>query len=71
VLTKNPQMICPHCQTQGSVSTEKTKVKQGISGGKATGAVLTAGLSILATGLSRKQTATRAKCSNCGAEWLF
>jgi hypothetical protein len=64
VLTKNPQMICPHCQTQGSVSTEKTKVKQGISGGKATGAVLTAGL-------SRKQTATRAKCSNCGAEWLF
>ena len=71
MLTKKPQMICPHCQTQGSVSTEKTKVKQGISGGKATGALLTLGTSMLVTGLSRKQKVTRAKCSNCDAEWFF
>jgi hypothetical protein len=67
----NAHMICPHCQTRGTVSTSKTKVKQGISGGKATGAVLTGGLSLLAVGLSRKQKATKARCSNCGAEWLF
>jgi transcription elongation factor Elf1 len=69
--TMKPQMVCPHCQTKGSVSTSRTKVKQGISGAKATGAVLTAGFSILATGLSRKQKFTQARCSNCGAEWLF
>lgn len=71
MLTNNPQMVCPHCQTKGSVRTERTKVKQGISGGKATGALLTFGTSMLVTGLSRKQKATRAKCSNCGAEWFF
>lgn len=67
----NSQMICPHCQTKGSVITQKTKVKRGISGGKATGALLTGGASLLATGLSRKQKATQARCVNCGAEWLF
>lgn len=65
------QMVCPHCQTRGSVKTDRVKVKRGISGGKATGAVLTAGISILATGLSRKQKMTQARCGNCGAEWLF
>jgi hypothetical protein len=66
-----PEMICPHCQTRGTVTTARTNVKQGISGGKATGAILTGGLSLFATGLSRKQKMTSAKCSNCGAEWLF
>jgi hypothetical protein len=69
--TKNAQMICPHCQTRGHVSTERTKMKQGISGGKATGAVLTMGVSMLATGLSRKQKVTKANCKNCASEWVF
>jgi hypothetical protein len=69
--SKNPHMICPHCQTKGSVMTEQTKMKQGISGGKATGAVLTAGISLLAVGLSRKQKVTKARCTTCGAEWVF
>lgn len=69
--TRNPQMVCPHCQTKGSVSTEKAKVKQGISGGKATGAVLTMGVSMLATGLSCKQKVTKARCRTCGSEWVF
>ena len=64
-------MICPHCQTKGTVSTEQAKMKQGISGGKATGAVLTLGFSMLATGLSRKQKVTKASCSGCGSEWIF
>lgn len=65
------QMICPHCQTQGSVRVSPTRVKRGISGGKATGAVLTGGLSLLATGLSRKEKHLRARCSNCGVDWLI
>jgi len=47
------------------------KVKRGISGGKATGAVLTAGFSILATGLSRKEAATQATCNNCRVTWMI
>lgn len=67
----NSQMICPHCHAQGQVSTSTVKRKQGISGGKATGAVLTLGWSLLATGLSRKVESTQAKCGNCGAVWNF
>jgi hypothetical protein len=65
------QMMCPHCQVRGSVRTEQTKQKAGISGGKATGAILTGGVSLFATGLSRKQRVTVAHCSNCGATWTL
>ncbi|WGL50625.1 hypothetical protein P5P86_11685 [Nocardioides sp. BP30] len=63
------KLVCPHCQVEGKVRTRQVKQKQGISGGKATGAVLTAGLSVLATGLSRKQRVTEASCGNCGITW--
>lgn len=66
-----PNMVCPHCQTPGQVATKQVKVKTGISGGKATGAVLTGGVSLLATGLSRKAKVTHASCSNCGASWTI
>ena len=64
-------MICPHCNTKGSVTTRQVKRKQGISGGKATAAVLTCGISMLGTGLSRKQQMTEASCSHCGMTWSF
>ena len=60
---------CPHCGTVGQVKTKKIQQKQGISGGKATGAVLTAGFSVLATGLSRKQEVTECKCKVCKMVW--
>ena len=41
------------------------KTKQGVSGGKATAAVLTAGVSMFATGLSRKQKVTEMTCAKC------
>jgi len=66
-----PAYICPHCQTKGSVRTMPVKRKQGISGAKATGAVLTLGVSMLATGLSRKETMTQAHCDNCNSTWDF
>lgn len=65
------EMICPHCHTKGSVRTRSVKRKAGISGGKATAALLTGGFSILATGLSRKNKVTEARCTNCKAKWTF
>lgn len=64
-------MTCPHCQTRGSVRTKSITQKKGISGGKATAAILTGGVSMLATGLSRKEPGTEAHCSHCGATWRF
>jgi len=69
--SKDRNIICPHCQTKGSVTTRSVKKKAGISGGKATAALLTAGISLLGTGLSRKDKVTEAHCSNCGATWYF
>ena len=66
-----PQLICPHCQERGSVRCKAVKNKKGISGGKATGALMTGGVSMLATGLSRKEAATEAFCSNCKSTWQF
>lgn len=60
---------CIHCQEVGYVSTQVRRVKRGVSGGKATGAVITGGLSLFATGLSRKQDVVEAHCSNCGMTW--
>jgi len=68
---RDAQIICPHCQAKGSVTTRQVKLKRGISGGKAAGALLTGGLSVLAVGLSRKEGATQARCSNCGSVWHF
>jgi transcription elongation factor Elf1 len=66
---KQAQIVCPHCQAKGGVTRTTVKKKQGISGGKATGALLTGGVSMLATGLSRKANFTRMSCSNCGTSW--
>lgn len=65
----NPVLRCPHCQAPGQVRTRTIKVKKGISGGKATGALLTGGVSLLATGLSRKSKAIQAHCGSCGITW--
>jgi len=45
--------------------------KTGISGGKAAGAVITGGWSILATGLSRKEKMTEAFCDKCLSTWYL
>jgi hypothetical protein len=64
-------MICPHCQTCGQVTTKAVKLKKGVSGAKATAMLMTAGLSIFATGLSRKEKATEAQCGKCLSVWHF
>ena len=67
----NTAMICPHCQTKGQVRTKAVKRKKGVSGGKATAAVLTGGTSLLVTGLSRKEDLTQAHCMKCNSTWDF
>ena len=69
--TANAQMVCPHCQTKGKVLSKPISKKAGISGGKATGALLTGGISLLATGLSRKENFTEAYCKKCKSTWHF
>lgn len=67
----SPQIICSQCQTRGTVRTKPAEKKVGISGGKATAALLTGGFSMLATGLSRKESYTQAHCGNCDSTWSF
>lgn len=67
----SPMMVCPHCHEKGKIRTKSVKRKRGISGSKATAAIFTAGISILATGLSRKEGWTQAHCCNCDNTWDF
>jgi hypothetical protein len=67
----NAEMMCPHCQSKGQIRTKYIRQKKGVSGGKATSAVLTGGLSLLVVGLSRKENATQAHCCNCNNTWFF
>lgn len=63
------QIVCPHCQVRGLVTRSLVTRKQGVSGGKATGAIVTGGASLFVTGLSRKQQMSRMTCGNCGQGW--
>jgi len=67
----NLVMVCPHCTGKGQVHTRSVVLKKGVSGGKATAALLTGGVSLLATGLSRKEANTQAWCGNCSNQWIF
>lgn len=67
--TGSAAIICPHCQVQGRVERTEVKVKRGVSGGKLTGAVLTGGISMLGTGLSRKDKVSEMHCRNCNTVW--
>lgn len=67
----NAALICPHCQTKGSVHAMPVKRKKGVSGAKVTGALFTVGASLFVTGLSRKEGMTQAHCDNCNSTWDF
>ena len=66
---REAKIVCSHCQTAGHVTTRMYQKKGSISGGKATGAILTGGISLVATGLARKGMVTQLSCSNCGMKW--
>ena len=68
---KNVALVCPHCTEKGNVRTKPITAKKGVSGAKATGAILTGGVSLLATGLSRKENQTQMHCDNCNSNWAI
>jgi hypothetical protein len=67
----NNKIICSQCGENGCVHTKSASKKAGISGGKATAALLTGGISLLGFGLSRKEKVTEAYCGNCKSTWYF
>jgi hypothetical protein len=67
----NPALICPHCQQRGAVRTRPVDQKSGLSGGKATAALLTGGVSLVATGLSNSERRTESWCGSCRSTWRF
>ena len=60
---------CPHCGAAKSVTRRLVEQKQGISGGKAAGGLVTGGWSLFVTGLSRKQIVNQLECASCGMLW--
>lgn len=69
--TINPHIVCPYCNYRNCVRTTRLTQKVGISGGKAAGVLLTGGLSLFLTGLSRKVCVTRATCDVCKSVWSW
>lgn len=68
-MAKRPEMICPHCQTKGSVSVSSERRKAGLSFPKLFLLVFTAGISFFFVGLARKESYNEASCANCSAKW--
>jgi hypothetical protein len=67
----NPALVCPHCHEKDHVRTKAIDQKKGVSGDKATGALLTGGISLFYTGLSRHEQNTQAHCDHCESTWVF
>jgi len=65
----NDKIKCNYCENVGSVRFRRVQTKKGFSTGKATAAVLTAGISVIATGLAKKGGASKLYCENCKMEW--
>lgn len=65
------QIVCPHCQTRGSVAARDTKRSTRLGVRKTGAAILTLGASApLTGGISKKQMVTEMSCKNCGMRWV-
>ena len=67
----NPHIVCSQCNVTGQCRVKPIEKKVGVSGGKATAAILTGGVSLLATGLARKETVSQVTCGHCNCSWQF
>ena len=63
------QIECPYCHSSGTVVVQQVKKKKGVSPGKAAGALATGGLSLIATGLAKKEMVSQLTCAACGMTW--
>lgn len=68
--TEKTEIECPYCHRHGvRRQVARGRARGGISGGKATMALLTGGVSLLATGLTSHHGVTRLHCEHCGMKW--
>lgn len=69
------EMVCPHCQAKGSVTTKAIKRDGSLSLAKATVAapiaICTIGLAAPLLSVHHRQKLTQAHCAKCGATWTF
>jgi hypothetical protein len=83
---QRPEMICPHCQAKGQITTKTVKRKAGLDGGKVVGFLIGLAASFIFLGVTvailwiclgvfasftLKKKATEANCQNCKAVWSF
>lgn len=67
---KVPVVLCPFCRTNPpNVTSKVVTVKGRISPGKLSGALLTGGTSLLATGLAHKENRRVYTCLHCEKRW--
>jgi hypothetical protein len=67
--TIKPHIVCPWCRRAGKVATHRVHAKVGYSAAKGVAAIMTQGVSLLFTGISKKKWVTMAKCFGCETEW--
>ena len=63
------QIECLYCHSSGTVVVQKVKKKKGVSPGKATAGILTLGVSLVGTGLAKKEVVSQLTCAACGMTW--
>jgi hypothetical protein len=66
-----PDVVCPHCHSAGQVYAKRIYRQGEFSNAKAVAAVLTAGVSLLALGLNRHESHTKAYCARCEKTWVL
>ena len=69
--TLNHDVVCPHCRRKGQVRVKELILNKGISVAKAIAAIITAGVSLISTGIMRKEQETHAHCGYCNSVWIF
>ena len=65
----NPEIVCPMCGEKGGVRAHRRKAKKGFSTGKIMGGLFTGGISLLATGIAKKDWIYKCYCEKCGMEY--
>ncbi|MEJ2193376.1 MAG: hypothetical protein P8X73_00780 [Ignavibacteriaceae bacterium] len=69
--TLNYEMICPYCQRKGQVRVKTIIQYKRINVVQATAAILTFGITLLATGFLRKEQERHAHCGYCNSVWHY
>ncbi len=67
----NSQMVCPHCQTIGTVRTKAIAQNDELNAREAIIAVASEGLSLFLPKSPQQEKTTQSHCDKCGNTWTF